>query len=87
MSLIGLGALKQVCIEGIFKSGLLAVSDETRFSKYGCERCNWYNNRILSASVYDVEGYLEPGDVEKELLIEVRLCEKCVADLYHGRHD
>jgi hypothetical protein len=84
MSLTGLGALKQLCIEGIFKSGLFAMSDESHFSRYGCERCNWYNNRILSGMVYDVEGYLERGDIEKEKMIEARLCQKCINDLYSG---
>ncbi len=84
MSLTGLGALKQLCIEGIFKSGLFALSDETHFNKYGCERCNWYHNRIMGAQVYEVEGYLERGDIEAGKLIEARLCGKCVNDLYYG---
>lgn len=84
MSLTGLGALKQLCIEGIFKSGLWSQSDEPHFSRYGCERCNWYNNRILCGTVYDVEGYLERGDIEEGKTIEARLCPKCINDLYYG---
>lgn len=84
MSLTGLGALKQLCIEGIFKSGLFALSDESHFSKYGCERCNWYHNRIMGGTVYDVEGYLEKADIEAEKMIEARLCGKCINELCNG---
>jgi hypothetical protein len=84
MSLTTLGALKQLCIEGIFKSGLWSMSDESHFSRYGCERCNWYNNRILGGTVYDVEGYLEPGDMAEGKTVEARLCTECINDLYYG---